>query len=84
MLAGLDLLSPGGEGRVSPQRETRLSWRSTEYFRLYYQRDRILNKVTFGQNRSALHTLYYKYKANYSTILRVLQAWLDSLCVSAL
>src|SRR5579859_5338028 len=51
--------------RVSPQRETRLSWR--KYFRFLYQRDRILGKVTFGQNRSAPHTLYYKYKPKLFT-----------------
>lgn len=55
-----------------------------EVLSFYYQRDHILGKVTFGQNHSAPYTLYYKYKPNYSPILHVLPAWLDSLCVSAL
>ena len=44
----------------------------------FHQSDRILGKVTFGQNRNAPHTLYYKYKPNYLPILHVLPAWLDS------
>jgi hypothetical protein len=81
MPAGLDLLSPGGEGRVP--RNARRDFHG-EVLSFYCQRDRILGKVTFGQNRSAPHTLYYKYKLNYSPILHVLPAWLDFLCVSAL
>jgi len=55
MPAGLDLLSPGGEGRVPRNARRDFHGEVQEYFRLIYQRDRILGKVAFRQNHSASH-----------------------------